>query len=216
MEINGFKIKVFKGVYPLSEDTFLLYDNIDDAGKICIEVCCGTGLIALKLASKKAYVIAIDVNKTACYNTLANAKENNLADKIDVVCGDLLSAIRKEAKVDIIACNPPYLPCEPETQEDIAWCGGKNGCEVILKLIDMYSELFEGQCPLYFIFSSYTNIDKVMKSIKKHGLVAKIVAKKECPFFETLYLIKVAKSKTINREDKNTIRELSSDESTGR
>jgi len=198
MEINGFKIKVFKGVYPPSEDTFLLYDNIEDCGKICIEVCCGTGLIALKSASKKAYVIAIDINKAACYNTLANAKENNLADKIDVVCGDLLSAIRKGAKVDTIVCNPPYLPCEPKTQEDIAWCGGKNGCEVILRLLDMYSEIFKGKCPLYFILSSYTNINKVMKSIKKHRLIAKIVAKKEYSFFETLYLIKVSKSKTIN------------------
>ncbi|HDI75081.1 MAG: hypothetical protein DRJ52_06085 [Thermoprotei archaeon] len=191
MKIDKFDIKIFNSVYPPSEDTYLLYDNIETKASKAVEACCGTGIITLKIADKGAYVISTDINLQACLNTVANAKANNLFDKIDVICTDLLLALRKGAKIDLIACNPPYLPCEPKDLEDLAVCGGKEGYETALRLIHMYHELFQGKCTLYLVVSSRTNLNKILAELKKLKLNIRIIAKKDLQFFETLYLLRI-------------------------
>ena len=71
LEYRGIEYELLPGVYHPSEDTFLLLEAaVGDVsrGERVLEVCCGTGLVALSIKSKTRRVIASDINERACRN----------------------------------------------------------------------------------------------------------------------------------------------------
>jgi release factor glutamine methyltransferase len=122
------------------------------ARPVLIEPCCGTGAIALAVASEVvgAEVFAADVDPAAVALAAANrdllAAAGELHSDVVIARGDLLEAFAAShmGHVDVIVANPPYLPSAdaatlpPEVgahDPAAALFGGPDGHEVVDVLI---------------------------------------------------------------------------------
>ena len=79
---------------------------------VCVDVCCGTGNLALALAAHApdVRVIACDLIADAVASARHNVEELGFREQIEVSQGDLFEPVAGlEGKVDLIVCNPPYI-----------------------------------------------------------------------------------------------------------
>lgn len=87
----------------------IIDENKEEKGRKIIDICCGSGCIALSLSKniKDSKVFACDISKEA----LEVAKENNKKLNLNVeffLC-DVLKDILTNEEFDIIVSNPPYV-----------------------------------------------------------------------------------------------------------
>src|SRR5271157_1939442 len=77
-----------------------------------VDVGTGSGAIAVSLAHKLpgAQLVATDLSAAALDLARTNAERNGVAGRIRFLCGDLLAPVAEE-RFDIVASNPPYVPC---------------------------------------------------------------------------------------------------------
>jgi methylase of polypeptide subunit release factors len=81
-------------------------------GLIMLEIGVGTGVISamMLLHQKVNKVIGTDINP----NAIACAKDNlarlGLLEQVELVQTSLFPVLEKDVKVDLIVCNPPWLP----------------------------------------------------------------------------------------------------------
>ncbi len=120
-------------VYEPAEDTFLLagmfIETPDPTGSALplegvrlLDLCCGCGLVGLWAALHGATVVAVDINPHAVTLTTANREVLGSAvhgravhGRLSVIEGDLFAALQANTEpFDLIVCNPPYLPADPE------------------------------------------------------------------------------------------------------
>jgi len=158
LEFHGIEYALLPGVYPPSEDTFLLLDaavNEVKRGERALEVCCGTGLVALSVRNAGGRVVASDVYPQAC----RNARNNGL----DVVRTDVLDAFR--GPFDLLLCNPPYLPSDEDRrladEPSPALDGGGDGLNVTRRLLSRAPHVLGEGGRLLFVASSLQGWDEV-------------------------------------------------------
>lgn len=92
------------------ELVFLILQNRKNAGKKVLDLCTGSGCIALALASKGSYssIEGFDVSPEALKTATANAQ--NLGIGVSFFSFDLLLDVFEEnARWDIWVSNPPYV-----------------------------------------------------------------------------------------------------------
>jgi len=103
---------------------------------VVVDLCCGTGAIALAVATevRRAHVVAVDIDPNAVALTSRNAASVDVAQLEvhhgDVRDPDLLADLA--ATVDVVVANPPYIPpdqvpVDPEVRDhdpDQALYGG--------------------------------------------------------------------------------------------
>ena len=85
----------------------------DAAEPSVVDVGTGTGAIALALAARlpEASVTAIDVSPEALALAAENAAANGLADRVELLEGDLLAPVAGR-RFDLVVSNPPYVAAE--------------------------------------------------------------------------------------------------------
>jgi release factor glutamine methyltransferase len=184
-------ITVFPGVYPPSEDTYLLLDAIairpDD---VFLEVGCGAGLITLAAAKRTRSVVSIDSSFEAVHNTLENLKRNDLYNTCHVIESDLLCAIAPTVKFSLIIFNPPYLPQDDErTNLDHALIGGQTGTELTRRFIKQAVGHLVSGGRVFVIVSNLADADSVRKAMNECGLVVDAVSEKSL-FFEKIQVLR--------------------------
>ncbi len=183
------RIVIFPGVYEPAEDSYLLIDVVMPiASGDVLDLCCGTGIIGLCIASKVKSVTSIDINPIAVKNTCENFKINLVYDKLNAIVGDLFSPLR-EVKFDLIIMNPPYL-WEEDEPKDISWTGGKKGREIIDKFIINVGKFLKKNGKALFIQSTINNIEESLKLIDKMRLKGKVIMKKKF-LFEEIVVIEI-------------------------
>jgi len=110
-----------------------------------VDVGTGSGNIPVALLSRnpEATAICVDISRDALRVARKNADASGVLERCRFVCGDILSSIRGEFQVDIIASNPPYiaasefesLPREVRDHEPrIALYGGDDGLDFFRRL----------------------------------------------------------------------------------
>lgn len=105
------------GVFRPTQGSFLLWKylfrfNIG-AGKRCLDVGCGTGILATQLALNGAtHVQAIDIQPEAITNTLTNAFRNGVADRVSGAAVDLYAYL-PEQTYDVIVASLYQMPVDP-------------------------------------------------------------------------------------------------------
>jgi release factor glutamine methyltransferase len=102
-------------------------------GKKFLEPGCGSGLISIYAAKKKAIVTATDINPIAVEFLKKNSRQNQV--ELNIIQSDLFQDI-PEQSFDLLAINPPYYKKQPLTAIDYAWFCGENG--------EYFSNLFKG------------------------------------------------------------------------
>lgn len=123
-QVLALDLATHPAVYEPAEDSYLLasaavfpFRGSSELleGLRMLDLGCGSGLVGLWAALHGARVTAVDLNPHAIDLTTNNARKLGLAKKLEVQLGDLYEAISVgTTKFDIIVCNPPYLPEEPE------------------------------------------------------------------------------------------------------
>ncbi|MEZ4590670.1 MAG: peptide chain release factor N(5)-glutamine methyltransferase [Chloroflexota bacterium] len=82
---------------------------------LIVDVGTGSGNIAvsLALALPNSHVFALDISPEATARAQEHVDQYRLQERITVGCGDLfapLIELELENQVDIVVCNPPYIP----------------------------------------------------------------------------------------------------------
>ncbi len=187
MNLRGLEIEVFEGVYPPSEDTFLLMDAVSgERGARGLELCSGTGAVGLSIASHVEEMVAVDLNPVAAMNTLLNYRVNGRW--VSVVVGDLFSPIH--GKFDLIMINPPYLPDGEGDPADPTWSGGASGRSIIDRFISEVGDFLSPGGRAYMLQSSINGIEKSLERACSEGLEAQIVERRDFDF-ESLVVIRM-------------------------
>ena len=98
MKNEGEHLIVFDGVYPPSEDSYLLLDSLELNEKdIVLEVGSGSGVITIDLLKRVSRVVSIDIAMSAVRNTMENIRRHGLGHVGAVIQTDLISAISPDA-----------------------------------------------------------------------------------------------------------------------
>lgn len=178
------------GVYPPSEDSYLLLDTVKEAeAKKILEVGCGCGLISLTLARRNVEVVAIDVNREACRNTLTNLKMNRGQGIVHIINSDLVAALRRNVKFDMVVSNPPYLPVEASPSEDSSWAAGEENT-FSKKLLENVLPMLTTGGAMFLVQSSLTDLEDLKRIVEAEGFSVEEAAQRRF-FFEKIVVLKI-------------------------
>ena len=126
------------------------------ARPLILDIGTGCGAIAIAIAKeldRRCSIIATDISRSAVVVARMNVSRRDLADVITLVqcdTADALSADALAGKVDLVVCNPPYIPSQqlkelqPEIsrfEPTIALDGGASGLDFYPRLMEMASAL---------------------------------------------------------------------------
>ncbi|MBM9503690.1 peptide chain release factor N(5)-glutamine methyltransferase [Actinacidiphila acididurans] len=112
---------------------------MDVAEPVVVDLCTGSGAIALALAQEvpRSRVHAVELSEQA----LEWARKNVAGSKVDLRAGDALSAFPDlNGQVDLVVSNPPYIPLRerplvaPEARDhdpELALFSGEDGLDAI-------------------------------------------------------------------------------------
>ncbi len=195
LKLNNMEIHVWDGVYPPSDDTFLIMDHVDLTGRErVLDVGTGTGILAIFAALKGCHVVAVDVSKKAIANARLNAKINNVVDLIDFVCCDLMTPFRSTCNFDVVMMNPPYLPSygHPKVNSHL-WSGGKSGIELTMRAISQLSGVLKRGGRFYFVTSTLSKYQVLLSRLSSLSFIVHIKAKKRF-WFEEILLVEAIKN----------------------
>jgi SAM-dependent methyltransferase len=108
---GGFPAERTAEVY-LGADSYLglHYLDLADRPRRCLDLCTGTGLHGLAMASVAEHVVCTDVSPAALALAALNIRLNDRTAIIELRAESLLDTIRGAATYDRIASNPPFLP----------------------------------------------------------------------------------------------------------
>ncbi len=111
-----------------------------DAAPIAVDLCTGSGAIALSLADEvpHARVFGVELSEAAVAYARRNAQE--AASGVTIIHGDLAEALPElDGTVSVVISNPPYvpegaIPRDPEVREwdpPLALYGGADGLDIV-------------------------------------------------------------------------------------
>lgn len=151
-----------------------------DAKKpLIVDVCCGSGNIAVSLAYylPSALVIATDISPAALKIAKENATLHHLTSRIRFLCGDLLAPIfTHKAKPQVIIANPPYiksgdlasLQAEVQKEPLLALDGGQDGLDFYRRLAAEAHDILLEQGYL-IIETGYDQKDSVLSILSEYN-----------------------------------------------
>lgn len=120
------------------------------AGPRVLDLCTGTGCIALSLAGERpgVFVVATDLSPKAVSLARRNRDSLGLTDAVDVIEGDLAEGVPAElmGSFSVLVSNPPYIPSAvvpvlPQEVADfeprLALDGGPDGLDLFRRILDL-------------------------------------------------------------------------------
>lgn len=161
--LGGVDLEVGPGVFIPRPETELVLEwalsTLDEtvAAPVVVDLCTGSGALALAAAHRlpRATVHAIERDPTALAWARRNAEARTAAGDTpitlhagDVTAPDVLSDL--DGQVDLVLCNPPYVPDATEVQPEVAdhdprqaVFGGPDGLDVIRHVVTLAARLLK-------------------------------------------------------------------------
>jgi release factor glutamine methyltransferase len=147
------------------------------AGSRVLDICTGSGLLAVTAALEGASATAVDVSRRACWCAILNARLNGV--RVRALRGDLFAAVPGE-RFDAIVSNPPYLPGEdelPTRGPRRAWDAGRDGRAILDRICAEAPAHLEPGGILLLVHSSLSDTDATLSALNAGGLRTDIVAR---------------------------------------
>jgi methylase of polypeptide subunit release factors len=112
-----------------------------------LDLCSGVGPQALVCARTATRVTAVEIEPQAAKLFWINAAMNGLADKVEILIGDLLDPVAGR-RFDLISCNPPFMPVPPGVRYPVFAGGGGDGLDFFRRLLPGLAEALtpDGRC----------------------------------------------------------------------
>jgi release factor glutamine methyltransferase len=147
-------------------------------GSRVLDVCTGSGLLAVIAALDGAQATAVDVSRRAVLCATVNARLNGV--RVRALRGDLLAPVRGE-RFDAIVSNPPYLPAEddalPTHGPRRAWDAGPDGRAVLDRLCAEAPAYLRSGGVLLLVHSSLCDTVSTLSALNASGLRTAIAAR---------------------------------------
>jgi len=141
-----------------------------------LDLCTGTGVVALAAAECGADATAVDVSRRAVWTARWNAARNGL--RVRALRGRLFEPVAGE-RFDLITSNPPYVP---STEEDVpnrglerAWAAGRDGRLVLDEICDRARAHLRPGGALLLVHSDLIGEDATLQRLAHAGLEAPTV-----------------------------------------
>jgi release factor glutamine methyltransferase len=117
-----------------------------DAPSQALDLCTGSGCIAISLAAERPQVavLATDLSPDACALARENAETLGVSARVTISQGDLFAPVPEDARFQLVVSNPPYiasreipgLSAEVRREPHLALDGGQDGLTVIRRVIE--------------------------------------------------------------------------------
>jgi len=111
------KLEIDEGVFVPTQGSYLVWKHLFRTGigegERCVDVGCGSGILAIQLALNGAESVhAIDVDPRAVATTLANAERNGVTGRITGETADLFDW-KPDRSFDVVVASLYQLPVDP-------------------------------------------------------------------------------------------------------
>jgi S-methylmethionine-dependent homocysteine/selenocysteine methylase/SAM-dependent methyltransferase len=180
------EIVVEPGVFVPTQGSFLVWKHLFQAavgaGARCIDIGCGTGILAIQLALNGATSVhAIDVDRRAVANTMANAYRNGVADRVSGAVVDLFPWVPDETYDAVVASlwQMPTDPFERPTGHRPLDFWGRN---LVDHLIALLPKLLSEGGRAYVMQLSILGQQRTESLLEEHGMSARVVEFSPFPF----------------------------------
>jgi release factor glutamine methyltransferase len=145
-------------------------------GARALDVCTGSGLLAVTAALCGARATAVDVSRRAVVCAALNARLNGV--RVRALRGDLLAPVRGE-RFEAIVSNPPYLPADddapPGRGAARAWDAGPDGRAILDRLCAQAPEHLAPGGVILLIHSALCGTEATLDALRRAGLTAQVV-----------------------------------------
>lgn len=167
------------GVFAPTQTSFMtwkyLYREGIGAHRRCVDIGCGTGLLAVQLARNgAAHVHAIDIDPAAVKNTLANAFRSGVADRVTAAQADMYPWIPEE-RYDLIVASLHQLPVDPFEQLVGHWPRDFWGRNLIDHLIGILPQALADDGVAYIMQLSIIGERRTAELLEQAGYQSRVV-----------------------------------------
>ncbi|MFF1966488.1 HemK2/MTQ2 family protein methyltransferase [Streptomyces sp. NPDC058232] len=175
------------GVYSPQADTFMLAAAMRHEGlrpgMDVLDLCTGTGALALHAARLGARVTAVDISRRAVASARLNAALARLP--ISVHRGDLLSQLPGQS-FDVLVSNPPYVPSPslslPRRSASRAWDAGLDGRILIDRICAAASSALRPSGVLLMVHSELSGSEETVRRLARAEMSASVIDRMTIPF----------------------------------
>ncbi len=116
------------------ENTFFCQNLKVNKGDRVLDLCTGSGILALFAAKNASKVIGVDISSRAIAFSKINVELNNQSNKIELRQGDLFEPVKDE-KFDLIIVNPPFEPTPKGSIDYLHSDGGEKGTKFVENIL---------------------------------------------------------------------------------
>lgn len=156
-------------------DTYWLSRNVvNKTGGLVLDLCTGSGIQGILAAQNANSVIAVDIDADAVKVARFNAVLNYVDNKMEVIQGDLYSAIDNNQQFDYILSNPPFIPIPENVPFPVCGDGGVDGMQIIRNIIKGYSKHLKPHGQAIMIGQAIGNKQRVFLANEMESLAEKI------------------------------------------
>ncbi|MFD8708509.1 HemK2/MTQ2 family protein methyltransferase [Kitasatospora sp. NPDC059648] len=176
------------GVYPPQGDTELLAECVRreplDGSSRVLDLCTGTGAVALVAAHSGARVTAVDLSARAVVTAWCNTRLHRR--RIRLRRGDLLVPVTGR-RFDLVTANPPYVPTSSRSRSPgrgaaLAWDAGSDGRLVLDRICRTAPRVLSAGGVLLLVQSALADVPATLAALRGAGLRADVAARRRQPF----------------------------------
>jgi release factor glutamine methyltransferase len=179
------------GVYTPQADTRLLARALRTEGVTAdtnvLDLCTGSGALAVLAARLGARVSATDISRRAVLSARFNAVR--AGQRVQVRRGDL-SAPWSGRTFDILVSNPPYVPARrsrpPLWGRARAWDAGRDGRHVVDRICAHAPALLRPHGVLLMVHSGLCGTEATLRQLTAAGLTCSVTDRAYVPFGRVL------------------------------
>lgn len=182
------RLAVLPGVFRPRPDSRMLAAAVAELvrpGDRVLDLCTGSGLLAVTAALAGARATAVDVSRRAIATARLNGRLNGV--RVDARRGSLFEPVAGE-RFNLIVSNPPYIPAEPgarTTRRARAWDAGPDGRTLLDPLCAAAPAHLRADGALLLVHSQLAGIEATQQACARAGLACSVLCDQYGPLGAT-------------------------------
>jgi release factor glutamine methyltransferase len=175
------------GVFQPHSDSWLLAATLREhappVGSAVLDLCTGSGMLAVQAALLGARATAVDVSRLALLSARVNARLNGV--HVRTRRCSLFAGLEGE-RFDMIVSNPPYVPKSgddglPGRGLQRAWDAGGDGRALLDPLCEQVARHLRPGGSVLLVHSSVCGVRRTVEQLSREGLEADVVVRRRGP-----------------------------------